>query len=31
MDLTFEKNVTLNVMEKFCMQVRDRPEAFWQT
>jgi len=25
------KIFTLNAIEKFCMQARDRPETFWQT
>jgi len=26
-----KKIVTLNVIKKFCMQARNRPETFWQT
>jgi len=31
MYVTKEKIVTLNVIKKFCMQARNRPETFWQT
>jgi len=26
-----KKNVALNVIKRFCMQARNRPEIFWQT
>jgi len=28
---TLQKNITLNVIKKFCMRARNRPETFWQT